>query len=318
MEFPSYVPLPVRTFLSEMVDGDGNNWQGYARLLENNSQETASVEAQLSEARCQCPNCEKEFEDPNDRDCISHLKEIIASIAVRSKIWQQELDLYHRLGHDIRMRETFEIFGQEFTTEYVPVIFLAAATSARDNFSAYRAIGRRVEKLKAAVAEAAILLARQVRELRETGVWLPPELMPIPNEDNFANLTGATCEITQLKTLRIFRLVRENAQKLDRTVPDIVPTLYKLAKVTADLKPDFMRKNIHAALRTRQDSSKTSYIRSFGALLIEKKIELTPRVKRAIAITANVVLNDTNYDVSDDDVRKALQILEGTACEGRS
>ena len=34
MKFPSYVPEPAAKFLTEMIEGNGSCWPGYAHLLE--------------------------------------------------------------------------------------------------------------------------------------------------------------------------------------------------------------------------------------------------------------------------------------------
>jgi hypothetical protein len=55
-------------------------------------------------------------------------------------------------------------------------------------------------------------------------------------------------------------------------------------------------------------------VRAFGNLLTEvHKFELTAPVQKAIAVVANVVINQPDVDVTYDDVRKALQ---GRAASG--
>ncbi len=205
------------------------------------------------------------------------------------------------------MRETFTILGGEFVADHQWAEFLSASITAQRDYSTYRALGKEATRLSQDIAATAKQLAQQVRDLRKTGVWLPPELMSAPTEDNWECLSSSEPEISHLKILRLFELLRE---KGSRTTQDVVPVLLNMAERAAQLRSNYMCPGIHAALQTRQNSKKSAYIRSFGALLVEAKIELTSVVKRSMAITANVVLADPNVDVSEDDVRKALQIGE--------
>jgi hypothetical protein len=67
---------------------------------------------------------------------------------------------------------------------------------------------------------------------------------------------------------------------------------------------------IGAAIASRQRSPKTEYLRAFGKLLSDEHgFALTTPIVKAMAITANVVINLPDVDVTYDDVRKALARL---------
>jgi hypothetical protein len=64
---------------------------------------------------------------------------------------------------------------------------------------------------------------------------------------------------------------------------------------------------IGAALASRKRNAKAEYLRAFGALLRDDHcIDCTAKVINAMAITASVVLNDPDDDVTPGDVRSAL------------
>ena len=72
-----------------------------------------------------------------------------------------------------------------------------------------------------------------------------------------------------------------------------------------------------AALASRQQNTKTEYLRAFAFLLTVHRlpnfqIALTTPVMKAMAIAANVALNLPDVDVTYDDVRKALSNLHET------
>ena len=97
------------------------------------------------------------------------------------------------------------------------------------------------------------------------------------------------------------------------TAPDFSALLNTMADAARAFKPSESGM-IGAAIESRQKSPKTEYVRAFGNLLTEvHKFELTAPVQKAIAVVANVVINQPDVDVTYDDVRKALQ---GRAASG--
>lgn len=93
------------------------------------------------------------------------------------------------------------------------------------------------------------------------------------------------------------------------TAPHLPSLLDTVAKAAQQWKPS-ADGFIDAAIASRQRSPKTEYLRAFGNLLIDiHKFTLTTPIMRAIATTANVVINLPDVDVTYDDVRKALAKL---------
>jgi hypothetical protein len=93
------------------------------------------------------------------------------------------------------------------------------------------------------------------------------------------------------------------------TAPEFSTLLETLASAARAFKPSAPGM-IGAAIDSRQHNPKTEYLRAFGNLLTDVHgFALTPPIMRAMAITATVVINRPDVDVTYDDVRKALQRL---------
>jgi hypothetical protein len=91
--------------------------------------------------------------------------------------------------------------------------------------------------------------------------------------------------------------------------PPLSELLRTLSKAARDFKPSEYG-TIGAAIDSRKKNEKTEYLRAFGELLTsQNRFSLTPEIIKAMAITANVVINSPDVDVSYDDVRKALSAL---------
>ena len=88
--------------------------------------------------------------------------------------------------------------------------------------------------------------------------------------------------------------------------PPLSSLLDTITKASKGFQPTY-DDVIGVAIRSRKANEKTEYIRAFGSILIDRyKFKLTNNLMASIAITANVILNNENIDVSIDDVRKAL------------
>jgi hypothetical protein len=93
------------------------------------------------------------------------------------------------------------------------------------------------------------------------------------------------------------------------TAPEFSALLETVASAARAFKPSATGM-IGAAVESRQRSPKTEYLRAFGnALTNVHGFALTRPIMRAMAVTANVVINLPDVDVTYDDVRKALARL---------
>ena len=99
------------------------------------------------------------------------------------------------------------------------------------------------------------------------------------------------------------------------TAPDVSALLDTVAMAAREFKPNESG-IIGAAIVSRQQSTKTEYLRAFGNLLTDAHhLTLTPGVMKAMAIVANVAINLPDVDVTYDDVRKSLVNRNGETLE---
>jgi hypothetical protein len=93
------------------------------------------------------------------------------------------------------------------------------------------------------------------------------------------------------------------------TAPEFSALLETVASTARSFKPS-APEAIGAAIKTRQHNPKTEYLRAFGHLLTDvHRFALTTPIMKAMAITATVVIDLPDVDVTYDDVRKALARL---------
>ncbi len=68
---------------------------------------------------------------------------------------------------------------------------------------------------------------------------------------------------------------------------------------------------IGAAILSRKNNPKIEYLRAFGYLLTHvHKFDLTKTMKQAMAVTAKVVINDPDVDVTYEDVQHSLSTMK--------
>lgn len=99
------------------------------------------------------------------------------------------------------------------------------------------------------------------------------------------------------------------------TAPDFSALLGTMARKARKFKPSESGM-IGAAIKSRQSSPKTEYLRAFGNLLTDvHKFALSMPIMQAMATVGNVVINLPDVDATYDDVRKALAKLGGERLE---
>ncbi|BBD77404.1 hypothetical protein [Hydrogenophilus thermoluteolus] len=92
-----------------------------------------------------------------------------------------------------------------------------------------------------------------------------------------------------------------------------IERIEKIADTFATWRPLHGNIVIDAATTTRQISHKQTYLRAFIALLAEKVgISFTPKIIRAIAITAEVAIDDPDVTVTPREVRHAIKNWENS------
>ena len=165
-----------------------------------------------------------------------------------------------------------------------------------------RRLGRRI-------AGTARKLSRQIEELRSLGfLGVPRELVEARALFERADVS---CPYSAPEWERLRPRLLGNASDLNdelrpawESAPCVTDLLHTIAKAAEAFEP--RPHKAVTALRVREASPVTELIRSIAETLTENiGMELTPRVKRAIAIIVTVDINDPDTIVTYDDVRKA-------------
>lgn len=88
--------------------------------------------------------------------------------------------------------------------------------------------------------------------------------------------------------------------------PDLPALLETVAKAAQVFTPSETGM-IGAAISTRQHNVRTEYIRGFASRLTDSRVAISTNVMRAMAVVANVVIDDPASGTSYDDVRKTIK-----------
>lgn len=201
--------------------------------------------------------------------------------------------LYARLLRDSRMKDAYALLVKEFTSDESWAAFICAASAADEDFEEYRAKMKRALDIKQEVAETAARLSVLMDELMDNRCF---------HRTNFD--TRELLLKTRWHHLSSDDLPNAAAKK----IPPMPVLLSTLSEVADDFIPT-VPPDILAAISSRQSSTKTECLRAFGCRLVAAQIRTTAPMMRAMAIVANVIINDPEADVTYDDVRKALARL---------
>jgi len=313
MDFPAYVPAAVRAEIARSINGDSRRPTGLTEAL-------ASAERRLAEL-------EGEIETATGRgevDYLDSLRKQRAIVAAEHDELVGNLDCVQRLALDLRMREAYVLLAGEFDNDRQWENFINAAYVARGDYSKFRDQRKRAGELRADIADAADGLAKAIRQLAETGIEMPGEFYSIPEllrQADSYDEEGGRPSSTRKRTAVLHPLtgkVEIIPEEGDawKTAPGLPALLDTVANAARSFQPKIYGM-AGAALASRQQNTKTEYLRAFGFLLTVHRlpnyqIALTTPVMKAMAIAANVALNLPDVDVAYDDVRKALSNLHET------
>ncbi|KUO66921.1 MAG: hypothetical protein APF80_09170 [Alphaproteobacteria bacterium BRH_c36] len=205
------------------------------------------------------------------------------------------------------MGDAYLALSAELTEDQHWIAFIDAARNARKQFPEYRRIHKKAAQLLSEFSTVAQKLASLLAELQRTNVRLPVELQRHDEDIEVYFSPSESQVVRDLKGLRFLEraLIQHTANS--GTPLDLGRYLIKVSKIAGQFPVDFACPGVEAAISTRQDSKKTAYLRAFGALLKYSSINLSAPVVRAMAITANVILDDVDLSISEDTVRKALK-----------
>ncbi len=235
------------------------------------------------------------------------------------------LAVLRRLGHDCRMREVYQLLTRELSDDSHLRGFVYAAWSAHLNFSAYRERLKRADDLREKIAAAAEQLAVLLRAADDIDLASWPSAFSnvqalLRGTDNHEFSGRSMYEWRRLRGHLLgdngFTTSQGNAGSENKTPPSngymwgLAPPVSELLDTVANVARSFKPIEsgmVGAAIPTRQGNEKIEYLRAFAHVLTEThEIELTTPTMEAMAITANVVINDKDIDASVADVRHAL------------
>ncbi|MBA0922258.1 MAG: hypothetical protein H0Z21_03590, partial [Nitrosospira sp.] len=170
MDFPAYVPAPVRAHITAHLDGD--KWEpfGWTAALASADEELSKIERAI-EGKTRRGEIENLF---------SLLEQKTEAVKHRDMV-ANEVECLQRLALNPRMREAFDLLASEFSNDEQLCSFIHSAWAARMDYKYYRERLKRVQKLRDKIAETSEELARLLRDISNVGFscW-PSELFSIP------------------------------------------------------------------------------------------------------------------------------------------
>jgi hypothetical protein len=253
----------------------------------------------------------------------------------------------HRLIHDPRMREVYSLLTNEIAKESDWSGFIDAAWSARMDFSPRREALNRARELTKKIAQVSRKLAVLLRQFDTIDLYPPSEFHSITEllrktsfESSDANNMWlmmqkhifGEIEIKEPTTMTVILPPKGDEPEFEisgtlnpgesisdpnsiiryawEKSPPFSALLDTLAQTALTYDPCEPSSMIASAISSQKTNTKTEYLRAFADLLITiHGFKITITMKKIIAKTATVVINHPDFDVSYDDVRKALEPL---------
>jgi len=191
--------------------------------------------------------------------------------AVVNRDWfAREVDCLRGLIQDERMQEVYALLTGEFLHDQQWIDYISSSWGAMLDFSKYRKRLKQAEEALEEISVTAEKLANLISQFSGIGVNGPDEFY---------------------------------------STPSVTALLQTMASVARKFKPS-EDGCIGAAISSRKNNPKIEYLRAFGYLLTVYKFKLTKTMKQAMAITANVVINDPDVDVTYEDVQYSLSTMK--------
>jgi hypothetical protein len=240
-----------------------------------------------------------------------------------AEILEEEHSLLRLAGvDDDRMQEAYERLKNSSLSDGQLNEYIRSANASRVNYSVLRATIQTRHKVKHRVNALARELAKLLREdwaavsnyKRIDGFALrsiisrSKKTFPYKWDRQKKTTESAFARKNQADTIRLWRNKKSQIIGADLGLWFAAPSLADLLDTLAnDFDPSLdMREGLLEAAISRQENSKTEYIRGFGMLLADYNFEFdgpvitnfSTDVFQAIAITTNVVLNEPDIEVA--------------------
>jgi hypothetical protein len=259
-----------------------------------------------------CTECELEMADGENIVWEHNYKDYLEHCQYEKKEAEKQVNFLEGEIATLKRFEDPEIMGDayralelaKFSNQNV-VDFIEAARNAAQNYSNYRQAQKKAKDILTEIAAVSFKLAVLIRDLQGIGIRLPKELRKPLEEVGEVSALNSEQESLQIQQF----ITRSFSKEKDKEEPcvNLRALLFKVSEVASKSPVGPMPPDVEAALSTRQDSKRSAYLRAFGEKLILDGIQLTGPVVRAMTITANAVMDDSDLSISTDDVRKALK-----------
>lgn len=271
------------------------------------------------------------------RELIARAAEVWAAEGVKV-----EVETFQRLALRPEMQQAYSRLAGALSTDADLKNFIRAAWKANIDYGAFRDQLKEATEIAREVAGAAGKLHDLLRKAEEFDTYLPGEFFSIrsllQNTDHDSRhrnhhmwrgmrefVLGDTpdqppdgegsvpAEIAEIAIVGIGRKesrdpdveTRDTLHYAWGTAPNMCHFIATMQRAAQDCVPSETG-TISAGVSSRKRNRKTEYLRGFASLLGEYSIECSAEIMNAMAVTATVVLDDADTDVTYDDVRKAV------------
>lgn len=335
MDFPSYVPNAVRERISAMLDDDDK--------LDNYTWRRALADAEAKLIALE----ERREALPYDPAESTRLRIECAEQTAHRNAIAEEIACLERLACQPEMQSAYSRLVGALNTDAQLASFIRAAWGAQMNYGKIRQNLKDAAEMARKVADAAGTLAELLRRSERFGTYLPSEFFSVqallkatdhPEGDRNHYMWQGMRRVVLAESeprleappgpfvappkIEIKSVSLEDAAPIDpadaardmlryawATFPGMDRIIDTMQRAARECEPTETGA-IGAAVARQKNNPKTEYLRAFGSLLRnEYRIELTREIMHAMATTATVVLNDSEIDVTYDDVRKAVDSI---------
>ncbi|MFT4255943.1 MAG: hypothetical protein QM599_03130 [Pseudoxanthomonas sp.] len=335
MDFPAYVPAGARDYIRRTLEGgaNGDHWEGINAFVDKYRADGLSDSDDALRGLLKEQACLLRFaHDARMRDAYTTLQNVFQrddeyADFLRSAEaanmdytpWREGVKRANALKPKIAetARQLAKLLGQaaDAAHGYAPDEFFSIRTllEATDN---HEMDGHNPHMWRA-VRGAITGEQREPAPIEQVGIDAVPRTLKVVHTDEEAEAARqADPDMLLIRVVsmeageKVERDPKEEARDMLHYAWEKSPRLPALLETVAQVAEAWEPSEggaIGAAIASRKQSTVAEYQRAFAKLLQESGItDLNADIQRAMAYTANVVLNDPDVDVSPDAVRMAL------------
>ncbi len=319
MEFPDYVPAIVRRQAISYLSGDGKYNKGWISSL-------ADYEAEIKKAKKLMLEYTKTFKEYGGEHIphkLTNLKVEQADVEENYQSMKRDAQCINRLIHDVRMASVYESLVSLFPQALNKIdLFIQIAWSTAMPVTSSESMDAKIlsKALVKDIAETTDVLIHLLERLVETDVILPPEFFDIaillertsnPEQrlwnDVSPTLLGNQSAMDEEQGDH--NKVRRNAIKTAwKSAPNLENILKTLSSAAESFHPVF-EEQLDNIASVRHINIKQVYLKAFVENLEEANIYIPENAYDAIAVTAAVIINKPDIEVSRYDVNYAFAHL---------